>query len=236
MKADAQCPFCRVAAATGCPHLALAADPRDFVARCVALAQAQTIWPKLTGQNPSADFLWLETDFCENLLRPLAHFSAMEYEWHLPANARRRQVRVLLWSRAPQKLWWELRDRLEGKLASEPPVPPSAAVYCPVCGVSPVERECEHLALHGEDLTAADIVAFYDPRGAWQSLKSHAPATPDAAAEFLAEFSPRLPALVRVDRQPWAGRTLGFERDYLYVWVVNAERFQKELGSLVRAT
>src|SRR5436309_1503598 len=87
------CPYCLTPAQRGCPHLALAVEARDFVRRCVERSEAQAQWQTLCqrrrGQLQSAgqwsperdDFTWLETAFCDELLRRLSWFGAMDYEW-----------------------------------------------------------------------------------------------------------------------------------------------------------
>ena len=59
------------------------------------------------------DYTWLETAFCEEFLKPLAWFGGMEYEWRSGANPAQAGFWVLLWSKDPRRLWWELRDELE---------------------------------------------------------------------------------------------------------------------------
>jgi len=119
------CPFCRTPATTGCAHLALAAEGRDFVRRCVELCQGERQWRTLcqtrhrqglaSGEwSPEReDYTWLETAFCEEFLKPLTWFTAMEHEWRSGANPAQAGFWVLLWSKDPQRLWWELRDELE---------------------------------------------------------------------------------------------------------------------------
>jgi hypothetical protein len=59
------------------------------------------------------DYTWLETAFCEEFLKALTWFGGMEYEWRSGANPAQAGFWVLLWSKAPRRLWWELRDELE---------------------------------------------------------------------------------------------------------------------------
>ncbi len=118
------CPFCRAPATTPCPHLALASEGRYFVHRCVEHCQGQRQWrefchslrehSKQTGEwSPDQeDFTWLETAFCDQFLRRLRWFGGMDHEW------RRGAFYVLLWSRDPQRLWWELRDEFERQTQS----------------------------------------------------------------------------------------------------------------------
>jgi hypothetical protein len=110
---------------TGCEHLALAAEGRDFVRRCVELCQGQQQWRTLcetrhrqglaSGEwSPEReDFTWLETAFCEEFLKPLTWFGGMEYEWRSGAKPTQAGFWVLLWSKFPRRLWWELRDEFE---------------------------------------------------------------------------------------------------------------------------
>jgi len=119
------CPFCGAPAMTGCEHLALAAEGRDFVRRCVELCQGEKPWRALctarhregvaSGEwSPEReDYTWLETAFCEEFLQPLSWFGGMEYEWRAQPTPAHAGFWVLLWSKAPRQLWWELRDELE---------------------------------------------------------------------------------------------------------------------------
>ena len=110
---------------TGCEHLAMAAEGRDFVRGCIELCQGEKPWRTLCEarrrQRQSSgewtpereDFTWLETAFCEEFLKHLAWFGGMEYEWRPGPKAGQAGFWVLLWSRDPRRLWWELRDELE---------------------------------------------------------------------------------------------------------------------------
>jgi hypothetical protein len=117
------CPFCKTTAAKGCEHLALAAEGREFVKRCIDLSQAQQTWsvlchrrqqPNRLGWTPEQqDFTWLETAFCEQFLRHLTWFGGMDHEWRSGPRPEQGGFWVLLWSKNPQRLWWELREFLE---------------------------------------------------------------------------------------------------------------------------
>ncbi len=109
----------------GCLHLALAAEGRDFVRRCIEMSQAQPFWQALcqqrrdeqilAGHSPpeQEDFTWLETAFCDRFLKHLRWFGGMDYEWRTGPRPDQGGFWVLLWSRDPRRLWWELRDDLE---------------------------------------------------------------------------------------------------------------------------
>ncbi len=109
----------------GCEHLAMAAEGRDFVRRCVELCQGEKPWRALCAARhreglasgewspEREDYTWLETAFCEEFLQPLAWFGGMEYEWRSRPKPAQAGFWVLLWSKAPRQLWWELRDELE---------------------------------------------------------------------------------------------------------------------------
>jgi len=114
------CPFCGTAAGSGCPHLALAAEGRDFVRRCVEQCQGQSLWRVIcrqahAGKVPSEvhDFTWLETAFCDRFLKHLHWFGGIDYEWRTGPRLDQGGFWVLLWSKDPRRLWWELRDELE---------------------------------------------------------------------------------------------------------------------------
>ena len=128
------CPFCHVPAIRGCDHLAVAIEGRDFVRRCVELCQGQKQWQavcegrrrqgRLTGEwSPEQDdYTWLETAFCEAFLKRLRWFGGIDYEWRSGPNLKQGGFWVLLWSKDPQRLWWELLDEFE-RQATEWPGP-----------------------------------------------------------------------------------------------------------------
>ncbi len=119
------CPFCKTPAAHACVHLALASEGRDFVRRCIERSQAQSQWRKLCEQHSmrlkqhgdwspeQEDFTWLETAFCARFLKHLRWFGGLEHEWRSGPKAGQGGFWVLLWSKNPQRLWWELRDEIE---------------------------------------------------------------------------------------------------------------------------
>ncbi len=127
------CPFCLMPAQHGCAHLALAVEARDFVRQCVDRCQGQTQWQNLcrtrrghlqsSGQwSPEReDFTWLETAFCDEFLRRLTWFGGMDYEWRTSSKPEQGGFWVLLWSKDPQRLWWELRDEFERQCSLQTP-------------------------------------------------------------------------------------------------------------------
>jgi len=127
------CPFCRTPAASGCEHLALAAEGRDFVRRCIELCQGEKQWRALcewrrrqrlvtSEWSPEReDYTWLETAFCDEFLKRLARFGGMEYEWRSGSKSKQTGFWVLLWSKDPRQLWWELRDEFERQAQERPP-------------------------------------------------------------------------------------------------------------------
>ena len=123
------CPFCSTPAAKGCEHLALAAEGRDFVRRCIELSEAHEAWRAVCqrGQRPGPvagwapecqDFTWLETAFCDQFLRHLSWFGGMDHEWRSGPRPEQGGFWVLLWSKKPQRLWWELREHLDRECAA----------------------------------------------------------------------------------------------------------------------
>jgi hypothetical protein len=124
-----RCPFCQTPAITGCPHLAVAAEGRSFVRRCVELCEGEKPWRAVcerrrrrgrrTGEwtPEQEDFTWLETAFCDEFLKPLRWFGGMDYEWRSGPKLEQGGFWVLLWSKDPRRLWWELRDELERQAA-----------------------------------------------------------------------------------------------------------------------
>lgn len=123
------CPFCRTPALTGCVHLALAVEAREFVPRCIEMCKAGRQWTALCQRHRGElrgsanwspereDFMWLETAFCNEFLRHLRWFGGMDYEWRTGEKLEQGGFWVLLWSKDPQRLWWELQDELERQSA-----------------------------------------------------------------------------------------------------------------------
>ncbi len=127
------CPFCRAPAARGCAHLALAAEGRDFVRLCVEKCEGQIPWRVLCQQRrlerrrfgewaaEPEDFTWLEAAFCDEFLKHLRWFGEMDYEWRSGPKLGQGGFWVLLWSKDPRRLWWELREEFERKSVLVPP-------------------------------------------------------------------------------------------------------------------
>lgn len=125
------CPFCRSQSTANCAHLSLAVEGREFVRRCVEACQAQGLWQTFCqhyrdGLQQSGewspdreDFTWLETAFCERFLRRLHWFGGMDHEWRSGLDPSKGGYCVLLWSRDPERLWWDLRDEIE-RQANQP--------------------------------------------------------------------------------------------------------------------
>ncbi|MGH7973862.1 MAG: hypothetical protein ACREIC_34525, partial [Limisphaerales bacterium] len=113
------CPFCGSPAIDECAHLALAVEARDFVRRCIESCHGQGPWHTIC-QARREDFIWLETAFCDEFLRGLRWFGAMDHEWRSGPKHEQGGFWVLLWSNNPQQLWWELREELERKIVAPP--------------------------------------------------------------------------------------------------------------------
>ena len=122
------CPFCNTPAVKTCEHLALAAEGRDFVRRCIELCNGEQPWRVLCQQRRQQnqvggwtpvdeDFTWLETAFCEEFLGHLTWFGGMDHEWRSGPRPEQGGFWVLLWSKDPRRLWWELRELLERECA-----------------------------------------------------------------------------------------------------------------------
>jgi hypothetical protein len=123
-------PFCHTPASSGCAHLALAVEGRDFVRRCVESCHGQRQWQAIcaqchaiqlagAGSPEQEDFTWLETAFCDQFLKRLVWFGGLDYEWRTGPHSSQAGFWVLMWSKDPQRLWWELRDEFENQ-AFEP--------------------------------------------------------------------------------------------------------------------
>ena len=137
------CPICNLAAARACTHLALAAEGRDFVRLCIELCHGQIQWKALLEQRHQwrrrigewppqpEDFTWLETAFCAEFLQRLSWFGGMDHEWRTGPKPGQGGFWVLLWSKDPQRLWWELRDEIERQTRNlefpKPAVTPTTA-------------------------------------------------------------------------------------------------------------
>jgi hypothetical protein len=139
------CPFCKAPAAQHCAHLALAAEGRNFVRRCVEACHGQKQWEALCERRRRSqrlsgdwspdkeDFVWLETAFCNEFLKHLTWFGGLDYEWRTNRGLDKGGFWVLLWSRNPQRLWWELRDEFERQTLGLPfllrPEPPGQSTF-----------------------------------------------------------------------------------------------------------
>jgi len=122
------CPICETPASQGCAHLSLAVEAREFVKRCVERCQGQKQFRALcverlrqrrrTGEwvPERDDFTWLETAFCEEFLKRLAWFGGIDFEWRTGPKPGQGGFWVLLWSKDPQRLWWDLRDEFERQI------------------------------------------------------------------------------------------------------------------------
>ena len=234
MSSEAICPYCQARAAQSCGHLALSAAPGDFVILCVEQAAAQTQWKQFCQAHPKADFTWLETSFGERFLKPLRWHGSVDYEWRTRTDSKTREQVVVLWSKDPRRLWWELNDQIAAELQTARPSVNTGAIHCPVCQQNLRESECEHLVLHGDDLTTADVIRLFNPQGAWEKLKSSNPTISDDAATFLRQHEKDFPSIVRVEHHPWGDETLGFGRDYVFIWAKKPAVFEQEIGKFVR--
>ena len=66
------------------------------------------------------DFTWLETAFCDVFLKRLVWFAGMDYEWRSGPKPEQGGFWVVLWSKDPQRLWWELREEFERRTMDMP--------------------------------------------------------------------------------------------------------------------
>jgi hypothetical protein len=119
------CPFCHQLSSAHCPHLALAVEGREFVHACIEKSEGERQWQALCQHRKEQrllrgewtpeqeDFTWLETAFCDTFLKHLRWFGGLEHEWRTGPRPEQGGYWVLLWSKDPQRLWWELRDELE---------------------------------------------------------------------------------------------------------------------------
>lgn len=149
MMSRKHCPYCQTPALNGCAHLALAVEARDFVAQCVQLSHGERQWRTLrarrrdhlqrTGEwSPEQeDFTWLETAFCQEFLKPLRWFGGMDYEWRMGLKSGQGGFFALLWSKEPQRLWWELQDQLERLSTGVIPVAAGAVATLPTSSPPP---------------------------------------------------------------------------------------------------
>jgi len=71
-----------------------------------------------SGEHP--DFTWLETAFCDEFLKQLTWFGGLDHEWRSGPKPEQGGFWVLLWSKDPRRLWWELHEELERKCVITP--------------------------------------------------------------------------------------------------------------------
>lgn len=90
--------------------------------RCVQLSHGEIPWRTLCQQREGGDwtaeqpdFTWLETAFCDEFLKGLTWFGGLDHEWRSGPKPEQGGFWVLLWSKDPQRLWWELREQFEQK-------------------------------------------------------------------------------------------------------------------------
>ena len=125
------CPICKAPSSRDCAHLALAVEGREFVRRCVELCRGERQWQALcqqcAGQRSGGDwspeqedFTWLETAFCERFLKRLSWFGGMDHEWRTGPKRAQGGFWILLWSKEPERLWWQLRDEFERQIHMAP--------------------------------------------------------------------------------------------------------------------
>jgi hypothetical protein len=136
------CPLCNEPALVYCRHLALAVEAREFIPRCVEKCQGERLWQTLCETRRAElrrqgewspeqeDFTWLETAFCHEFLRRMRWFGGIDYEWRSGPRLDQGGFWVLLWSKDPQRLWWELRDEFERRCGpAHAPSDPSPAPW-----------------------------------------------------------------------------------------------------------
>lgn len=108
--------------------MAIAVKSQHFVTRCVQAAQAEALWGRFCRQTREVqreegwgelpDFTWIESAFSDEFLKQLEWFGGISYEWRAAEPPHQGgDLWVLVWSKDPQKLWWQLRDKLEKHLA-----------------------------------------------------------------------------------------------------------------------
>jgi len=77
--------------------------------------------------------MWLESAFCDEFLKRLIWFGGIDYEWRTGPHEGQGGFWVLLWSKEPRRLWWELRDEFERQANKRPhetrPAPSSSAPW-----------------------------------------------------------------------------------------------------------
>jgi hypothetical protein len=216
--AVSSCPVCSAPSDSVCPHLALAAPATDFVRRAIETCHAELLWRSICKRGE--DFTWLESAFCDRFLRALPPFVAMTHEWRDGPNPGQREQWVLLWSKEPRGLWWDLRDRLEEE-ATRSEAEKTAEVPCPVCGADCAERSCQHVVFEGDDLKTSEVVG------------REALGLPESAAAFFERHRRRFPSLVSVESVQWCGGAPGLSGDYVYVWAKDPAALQNEIRNFV---
>jgi hypothetical protein len=238
-----RCPFCRALAQNGCAHLAVACDGRDFVNRCVELCHGQTRWQTIcdvharevdrpTGSSPARllDFTWIETAFCEKFLKHLRWFGGLDLEWRTTPNPKQAGSWALLWSRDPQRLWWELFDDLDRQ--AEELTGETGMIYCPICK-QPFSNEQphEHLAISADESEVVRrAVEFADAEALWDCLcrESSEDYVRDASS-FLSAFVEPCPAAARVDSEVWTGGAPGLSAVWTCLWTADPARLREEI-------
>jgi hypothetical protein len=229
------CPICRAPVENRCAHLALSATAVDFVRACIEACHGQQPW-SLLREDTSADFTWIESAFSDRFLRKLAWFGAMASEWRgdLPRGG---DLLVALWSKDPQRLWWELRDELERQaerivLLQATDAEPAC---CPVCGANPDEDdECEHLVVHDDELSLKCVIEAVSGEESWQRLiKAHPALADESLHAFFDNFERHFPSFVEIREFPCGGEIPGLSGSYAFVWADDATSFTAELNGFL---
>jgi hypothetical protein len=237
------CPFCKSSAQDGCLHLALACDGRDFVNRCVETCHGRKPWRTLCAlpsealngeKRPSPiqvlDFTWIETAFTEKFLKHLQWFGGLDHEWRAAPNPRKAGSWALLWSKDPQRLWWELLDELvrqADELSEE-----AGIIHCPICK-QPVadEYQHEHLAIStDESQIVKGVVEFAGAEVLWECLRNES--NEDYlrnSSAFLGGFVEPCRLAARLDREVWTGGAPGLSGAWLYLWTADRTQLSEEI-------
>ncbi len=98
------------------------------------------------------------------------------------------------------------------------------AMHCPVCGVNNDEDgECEHLLLHGDDMTMGQLMEKAGTEQLWKELCLRHPRLRDGSpSDFLDHYARYFPSLVAVEGSSWEGGGPGCSGIYTFIYAKRA--------------
>lgn len=232
-----ECPVCGAPERNGgCPHLALAADLRTFIRRCVEASGGMVNWRGIR-EIARSDFTCSEEAFAREFLEPCPACVGVTFGWqNIPGNASP-ELHGWVWATEPRKLWWELADRFDEWLASAREVAEAAEhqALCPICGADANSEDdgygCEHLVISADDCDVVEkVIQFANAADVWKALRQESKEDyVENFAVFVAAFIEGCDAAAGVAERMWDGGCPGLSGVWTHVWTADAEKLKAEI-------